>query len=88
MPEFTVEVIIENKKMARDPEGETITKELIHRGGFLGIKNVRAGKYLRLVVRAVDKEEAEQLVNKMSNALRLFNPVVHNCSIRIKSEVE
>lgn len=88
MPDFTVEVIIENKKMARDPEGETIARELISRGGFSEIRNVRAGKYLRLLVKATDKEEAEQIVNRMSNALRIFNPVVHKCTIRLKSETE
>jgi len=88
MPHFTVEVIIENKKMARDPEGETIARELISRGGFSEIRNVRAGKYLRLLVQATDKEEAEQIVNRMSNALRIFNPVAHKCTIRLKSETE
>jgi phosphoribosylformylglycinamidine synthase PurS subunit len=88
MPNFVVEVIIENKKMARDPEGETIAKELINREGFSAIKSVRTGKYLRLLVRAVDKEEAEQLVTEMSNVLRIFNPVVHTCNIRAKSELE
>lgn len=86
MPSFNIEIIIENKKMARDPEGETITKDLINRGGFSSIKNVRTGKYLRLSVTAEKKEEAEQIVREMSNSLRIYNPVVHTCSIRIKSE--
>jgi len=88
MPDFTAEVVIENKKMARDPEGETIARELISKGGFSEIRDVRAGKYLRLLVQATDKEEAERIVNRMSNALRIFNPVVHKCTIRIKSETE
>ncbi len=88
MPSFVVEIVIENKKMARDPEGETIARELINREGFSAIKSVRTGKYLRLLVEAVDKEEAEQLVTRMSNTLRIFNPVVHTCNIRAKSEVE
>jgi phosphoribosylformylglycinamidine synthase len=83
---FDVEIIIENKKMARDPEGETITKDLINRGGFKSITNVRTGKYLKLSVEAETKEEAEHIVREMSNALRIYNPVVHTCSIRIKSE--
>ena len=87
MPNFVVEIIIENKKMARDPEGETITRELISREGFSAIRSVRTGKYLRLLVEAVDEGEAEQLVTTMSNALRIFNPVVHTCSIHAKSEI-
>lgn len=86
MPSFDVEIIIENKKMARDPEGETITRDLINRGGFQSITNVRTGKYLKLSVEAAKKEEAEYIVREMSNALRIYNPVVHTCSIRIKSE--
>jgi phosphoribosylformylglycinamidine synthase PurS subunit len=85
---FTVEVIIENKKMAKDPEGETIAKELINRGGFSAVRSVRAGKYLRLMVEAEKKEDAERLVTEMSNALRIFNPVAHTCAVRTKSEVE
>jgi phosphoribosylformylglycinamidine synthase PurS subunit len=88
MPTFVVEIVIENKKMARDPEGETIAKELISREGFAAIKSVRTGKYLRLLVEAADKEEAEQLVTRMSNTLRIFNPVVHTCNIRAKSDIE
>ena len=72
--------------MARDPEGETITKDLIIRGGFKSITNVRTGKYLKLSVEAETKEVAEHIVREMSNALRIYNPVVHTCSIRIKSE--
>jgi phosphoribosylformylglycinamidine synthase PurS subunit len=86
LPSFDVEIIIENKKMARDPEGETITKDLINRGGFQSITNVRTGKYLKLSVEAEKKEKAEHIVREMSNALRIYNPVVHTCSIRIKSE--
>jgi len=88
MPQFTIEVIIENKKMARDPEGETIAKELITRGGFSKVKSVRAGKYLRLAVEADNEVQAQQIVTDMTNTLRIFNPVVHTCSIRIKSEAE
>lgn len=86
MPSFDVEIIIKNKKMARDPEGETITKDLINRGGFQSITSVRTGKYLKLSVEAEKKEEAEHIIREMSNALRIYNPVVHTCSIRIKSE--
>jgi phosphoribosylformylglycinamidine synthase PurS subunit len=86
LPSFNVEIIIENKKIARAPEGETITRDLINRGGFSSIKNVRTGKYLKLSVEAEKKEEAEQIVREMSNSLRIYNPVVHTCSVRIKSE--
>ncbi|MBS7625432.1 phosphoribosylformylglycinamidine synthase subunit PurS [Candidatus Bathyarchaeota archaeon] len=79
-------MIIENKKLARDPEGETIAKELIERRGISTIKSVRSGKYLRFLVEAGKEEEALRLVEKIANELRIFNPVVHICNIRIMGE--
>ena len=34
MTEFMVEVVIENKPVAKDPEGETIQRDLMNRGGY------------------------------------------------------
>ncbi|MEM3380551.1 MAG: phosphoribosylformylglycinamidine synthase subunit PurS [Candidatus Bathyarchaeia archaeon] len=76
-------MIIENKKLARDPEGETIAKELIERRGLSTIKSVRSGKFL---VEAEKEEDAIRLVEKIANDLRIFNPVVHICNIRIMGE--
>ncbi len=84
MPNYLVEVVIENKKLAKDPEGETIYRELINKGGYDSIVGVRTGKYLRLSVNAKSKKEAEKLVYQMCNDLRIFNSVVHSCKIAAK----
>ena len=84
MTEFIVEVVIENKPVAKDPEGETIQRDLINRGGYPQVKKVRSGKYLRLTVEAPNGGAAKDLVFKMFNDLRIYNPVVHTCRIVVK----
>ncbi|MGQ9543602.1 MAG: phosphoribosylformylglycinamidine synthase subunit PurS [Candidatus Bathyarchaeia archaeon] len=86
-PKYNIEIIIENKKMARDPEGETIARELIERRGFTTVKSVRSGKYLRFTVEAENEGDAIRLVERIVNDLRIFNPVVHTCNIRAEGEV-
>ena len=81
---YTVEVIIENKPIARDPEGETIQRDLILRGGYAQVESVRTGKYVRLIVKAESPEEAKKIVFKLCNDLRIYNPVVHTCRIEVR----
>ena len=78
-----VEIIISNKPQARDPEGETITRDLIHKEGFEAIRNVRTSKLLSLEVEAESEEKARDLTVKMCNDLRLYNPVAHTISVRV-----
>ncbi|HJX23978.1 MAG TPA: phosphoribosylformylglycinamidine synthase subunit PurS [Candidatus Bathyarchaeia archaeon] len=84
MTEFMVEVVIENKPVAKDPEGETIQRDLMNRGGYPQVKKVRSGKYLRLTVEAPNGKAAKDLVFRMFNELRIYNPVVHTCKITVK----
>jgi phosphoribosylformylglycinamidine synthase PurS subunit len=84
MNNYTLEVIIENKPAARDPEGETILKDLINQNGFEMVKSVRSGKYLRINLEAESKEEAKNIVYRMCNDLRIYNPVIHVVSINVK----
>jgi phosphoribosylformylglycinamidine synthase len=84
MPMYLVEVVIENKPAARDPEGETIGRDLINKGGYEMVKGVRTGKYLRLKVEAKSEQQAKDLIFKMCNELRIYNPVVHTCTIQVK----
>ena len=37
MSTYTVEIIIENKPAARDPEGETIWRDLVMKGGYSSV---------------------------------------------------
>ncbi len=82
-PSYTVEVIVENKPLAADPEGETIQRNLILKGGYSQITNVRAGKLLRMSVEADSPDHARQLVKKVCDDLRIYNPAAHVCQVRI-----
>ena len=80
---YTIEVIIENKPLARDPEGETIQHNLILKGGYSQVTEVRAGKLLRMTVLASSPENAKDLVTKLCDELRIYNPAAHTCLVRI-----
>ncbi len=80
---YVVEVIVENKPLARDPEGETIHRNLILKGGYNQVTDVRAGKLLRMKVEAHSPEEARALVRKLSDDLRIYNPAAHTIQVRI-----
>ena len=80
---YTIEVIVENKLLARDPEGETIQHNLILKGGYSQVSEVRAGKLLRMTVKAASPEDARDLVKKLCDDLRVYNPAAHNCQVRI-----
>ena len=82
--DYIVEAIIENKKLAKDPEGETIYRELVNKGGYDDILGVRSGKYLRFIVNAKSSEAAEKIVYDMCNDLRIYNPVVHSLQVTVR----
>ncbi|MGQ9719781.1 MAG: phosphoribosylformylglycinamidine synthase subunit PurS [Candidatus Jordarchaeum sp.] len=84
MNNYVLEIVIENKPAARDPEGETILKDLINQNGFEMVKNVRSGKFLRVNLEAESKEKAKNIVYRMCNDLRIFNPVIHVVTINVK----
>jgi phosphoribosylformylglycinamidine synthase PurS subunit len=75
--------VISNKPGARDPEGETILRDLVHKSGFEEIKSMRAGKFLSVQVEAADKDAASKLVKKMCDELRIYNPDAHTITIEV-----
>jgi len=79
--DYVVEVIIENKKLAKDPEGETIYRELVNKSGYDQIQSVRSGKYLRFIVNTKTSKDAKKLVQDLCNDLRIYNPVVHSLQV-------
>ena len=85
MPKFIVQVIIENKPYINDPEGETIHKDLITKGGYLSVKSVRSAKLLKMVVISKTKVDAQATVKRLCEELRIFNPVVSNCTVEVTS---
>ncbi len=81
MKEYIVEIVLENKKAARDPVGETIKKDLLAKKGYSIVSNVRSGQYLRININAETEEKAKEIVEKMCNELRIFNPITQNLNI-------
>ena len=79
---FMVQVIIENKPYINDPEGETIHRDLVVKGGYSEVKSVRSAKMLKMAVNADSEKEAEKTVQKLCAELRIFNPVVSNCTVK------
>ncbi len=86
MPKFIVQVIIENKPYINDPEGETIHRDLIMKGGYPNVKSVRSAKMLKMVVISKSKVDAQATVKSLCQELRIFNPVVSNCSVEVTSK--
>lgn len=79
-----VEVVITNKRGVRDPEGETIHRQLILRKGYNSINSVKAGKYLLFTVDIEDPNKAIELVKTICEKLRIYNPVVHDIEVRLR----
>jgi phosphoribosylformylglycinamidine synthase PurS subunit len=82
VPKFIVQVIIENKPYINDPEGETIHRDLILKGGYSNVQSVRSAKMLKMVVNSKTKRDAEATVKELCQELRIFNPVVSNCTVK------
>lgn len=82
MPKFIVQVVIENKPYINDPEGETIHRDLVLKGGYSNVQSVRSAKMLKMVVNSKTEMDAEATVKKLCQELRIFNPVVSNCIVK------
>ena len=82
VPKFIVQVIIENKPYINDPEGETIHRDLVVKSGYSNIQSVRSAKMLKMVVDSKTERDAEAIVKKLCLELRIFNPVVSNCTVK------
>ncbi len=82
--EYEVSVIIEPKPYLSDPEGDTILKDLILKGGY-PVKKVRTAKMLRLRVEANDARDAELIVKRLCDELRIYNPIASNCRVECMS---
>ena len=79
--EFVIEISLENKPAARDPVAETIKRDLLAKKGYDEVSKIRSGQYLRINLLAESEEKAKEIVTKMCNDLRIFNPVTQNLNI-------
>jgi len=81
MGRYLVVVTIENKDQVGDPEGETIKKDLIFRSGYLNVESVRSAKCYNIIINTKSEEDAKKEVTKLCEELRIYNPIVSNCTI-------
>jgi len=81
MAKYLVVVTIENKEQIGDPEGETIKKDLILRSGYSKVESIKSAKCYNIVINTNSEEEAKMDVTKLCEELRIYNPVVSNCTI-------
>ena len=81
---FIAIVNIENKHFLDDPEGETILNDLILKEGYNNIVSVRTAKSLKIELFAKDIKEAKTKVKEMCDDLRIYNPIVSYCHIKVK----
>ncbi len=76
---YVVYLNVTYKPTIREPEGETITRELLKR---LGIDvEARAGKCLQLYLEAENDGEAVEKALKIAREARLGNPNVHTFEV-------
>jgi phosphoribosylformylglycinamidine synthase len=80
---YRVAVTISYKRGLKDPEAETIHRDLILRYGYSSVKEVRVGKQLTLLVEAPSPEEAARLVREMCDKLMIYNPVIHEVQVSV-----
>jgi phosphoribosylformylglycinamidine synthase subunit PurS len=84
---FVISVTIENKEHINDPEGETIQRDLIIKGGYTNVESVRTAKMLKIIINEKNREEAERVVRNMCEELRIYNPVVSKCTVQSLGQI-
>jgi phosphoribosylformylglycinamidine synthase PurS subunit len=80
---FNVLVTIQNKPYLGDPEGETVLKNLVLKEGYSDVESIRSAKTFRITLSAHQAKEAKAIVYRMCEELRIFNPVVSDCSVKV-----
>jgi phosphoribosylformylglycinamidine synthase subunit PurS len=78
---YLVTIVIENRAGIDDPEGQTIYRDLVLKGGYSSVQSVRTGKCLKITIESNSKKTAGKQVTKMCNELRIYNPIVSTCVI-------
>ena len=81
MARYLVVVTIENKEQIGDPEGETIKKDLILRSGYSNVESVKSARCYNIIINTETENDAKKEVTKLCDELRIYNPIVSNCTI-------
>jgi phosphoribosylformylglycinamidine synthase PurS subunit len=87
MARYLVVVTIENKEEIGDPEGETIKKDLILKSGYSNVESVRSARCYNIIINTETENDAKKAVTKLCDELRIYNPIVSNCTIGPISKV-
>lgn len=82
---YNVELIIINKDIVRDPEGETLQKYVIEKF-TRDVLETRVGKYIQFKVEASNEDSARKLVEKIAVEGKLYNPIVHKIIVRVNKQ--
>ena len=84
MPDFQVNVVIENKPGISDPEGDTILNDLVLKGKNKDITKIRAGTILKFSITEKNEENAKDKVIKICDDLRIYNPLVSKVTATVE----
>ena len=83
MPSFNVHVTIENKPGISDPEGKTILNDLVLKGNYSAVTDIRSAKMLKFTITEKNKKLAENKIQKLCDELRIYNPMVSKVTIDV-----
>jgi phosphoribosylformylglycinamidine synthase len=84
MPNFQVNVVIENKPGISDPEGDTILNDLVLKGNNKKITKIRAGTILKFSISEKNEESAKNNIIKICDNLRIYNPLVSKVTVTVE----
>ena len=83
MPSFNVHVTIENKPGISDPEGKTILNDLVLKGNYSAVTDIRSAKMLKFTITEKNKKLAQKKIQKICDDLRIYNPMVSKITIKV-----
>ena len=83
MAKFEVHVTIENKPGISDPEGATILKDLVLKGSYKSVSQIRTAKMLKFIITEKTKQSAQKKIQELCDELRIYNPMVSKTTIKV-----
>lgn len=81
---FIAEIDVMPHKELLDPQGKTVGKNMDHIG-IEGVKDVRIGKHIQMVLEAADETKAREEVEKACQKI-LTNPIMESYTYVLTSQ--
>lgn len=81
---FKAKLYVTLKKSVLDPQGSAVQKAL-HSLGYDTVGDVRIGKYMELLLKETDRDQASVKVREMAETL-LANPVIEEFTYELVEE--